>query len=53
MLMRVATTEGPACRRGVEYEVANGEIIPNLGEKKFQGVSDEGVARASPRKYAA
>ena len=38
--------ESVASRRGVEYEVANGVRIPNLGEKKFKGESEEGVARA-------
>ena len=37
--------EGPASKRGVEYEVANGEKIPNLGEKKFRGVTIEGKSR--------
>jgi hypothetical protein len=41
----VEVKESPASRRGVKYEVANGVRIPNLGEKKFQAVSDEGVAR--------
>ena len=27
--------EGPAARRGVEYDVANGIRIPNLGEKNY------------------
>ena len=30
---------------GVEYEVANGVRIPNLGEKQFTAVSAEGVGR--------
>ena len=34
-----------ASRRGVQYEVANGERIPNLGQKTFQGVTPEGVRR--------
>lgn len=38
-------TEGPASTRGVKYEVANGVEIPNLGERKFVGVTEEGVAR--------
>ena len=32
MVSAVKTVEGPASRRGVVYEVANGETIPNLGE---------------------
>ena len=45
MLESVETKEGPASRRGVEYEVANGVRIPNLGEKRFTGVSEEGKTR--------
>ena len=29
----------------MEYEVANGIRIPNLGEKKFVGTSTEGISR--------
>ena len=29
----------------MEYEVANGVRIPNLGEKTFKGVSNEGLRR--------
>ena len=32
-------------RKGVEYEVANGTRIPNLGEKKFTGTTEEGMQR--------
>ena len=45
MLPDVEVKEGPASKRGVEYEVANGEKIPNLGEKKFRGVTIEGKSR--------
>ena len=45
MLPDVETRECAASRRGVEYEVANGEKIPNLGEKKFRGTTREGKAR--------
>ena len=45
MLGSVETKEGAASRRGVEYEIANGETIPNLGEKRFMAVSEEGVTR--------
>ena len=41
----VDITEGPACRRGVTYEVANGVEIPNLGERKFLGFTEEGGQR--------
>jgi hypothetical protein len=45
MLNTVKTQEGPAQRRGVVYEVANGVRIPNWGEKRFVGVSNEGIER--------
>ena len=45
MLQTIETKDGPAKKRGAEYEVANGERIPNLGEKKFIGMSEEGVER--------
>ena len=32
-------------KKGVRYEVADGTLIPNLGEKKFIAVNDSGVAR--------
>ena len=38
-------SKGPASKRSTEYEVANGERIPNFGEKKFLGVATEGVSR--------
>ncbi len=45
MLMSVETKEGDQRRRGVEYEVANGVSIPNLGEKRFIGHTEEGCMR--------
>ena len=45
MVKSVAVQEGPASKRGVKYEVANGVRIPNLGEKKFSGSSEEGIER--------
>ena len=45
MVSSVEGTEGPASKRGVKYEVANGYRIPNLGEKKFVGHSEEGSMR--------
>jgi hypothetical protein len=42
MLLSVQTTEGEAFKRGVEYEVASGTTIPNLGEKCFVAVAEEG-----------
>ena len=41
----VPTEEGAAFKRGVKYEVANGTVIPNLGEKKFEAASEDGVTR--------
>ena len=41
-LQSVQTKEGPASKRGTEYEV---ERIPNLREKQFLGVTTEGVSR--------
>lgn len=39
-------TPGDASKRGVMYEVANGDRIPNLGEKVFTGCTNaEGIAR--------
>ena len=35
MLTSVDTVGGEASRRGVQYEVASGTLIPNLGEKRF------------------
>lgn len=37
-------TESATCKRGVVYEVASGTQIPNLGERKFLGVMDNGNA---------
>ena len=37
--------EGGPCKRGVEYEVANGVQIPNLGEREFVGVTEGGGHR--------
>ena len=45
MLTNVDTVCGEAKKRGVEYEVATGELIPNLGEKRFVAVSEGGVTR--------
>ena len=45
MLESIMTKEGLASKRGVEYEVANGVKIPNLGEKKFVGMTQEGSSR--------
>jgi len=37
--------ESEASRGGVEYEVANCDFIPNLGEKKFAVITTEGTLR--------
>ena len=41
----IETLEGPDKKRGIQYEVADGTLIPNLGEKKYEAVSDAGVRR--------
>ena len=46
MLTSVELKEGLASKRGVQYEVANGVRIPNLGEKHLQGFRDEGLERS-------
>ena len=45
MIVTADIQEGLNSRNGVEYEVANGIRIPNLGEKRFVGVTEEGVSR--------
>jgi len=45
MLKSVETKESWGSKKGVEYEVANGDTIPNLGEKKFHGVTENGITR--------
>ena len=45
MVNSVETKDGAASRRGTEYEVANGETIPNLGEKTFLGETEEGFKK--------
>ena len=42
MLASVELKEGEACKRGVQYEVASGTLIPNLGEKRFVAVGEQG-----------
>ncbi len=37
--------EGAALKKGVQYEVANGYQIPNLGERQFLGITEEGGHR--------
>ena len=38
----VPASESPGSRRGQEYTVANGEPLPNLGEKLVEGVDKDG-----------
>ena len=45
MLQNIDTKQGNAYKRGVKYEVANGEVIDNLGEKTFEGVLESGEVR--------
>ena len=46
MLGSIILREGLQALRGVEYEVANGITIPNLGERKFTGETEAGVRRS-------
>ena len=46
MLSSVETKEGAASKTEVEYDIATGALILNLGEKKFQAASQEGVTRS-------
>lgn len=46
MIMSVKVAEGIASRRGTKYETANGVRIPNLGEKIFRGVIEDGTEKA-------
>ena len=39
-------SEGAACKGGQHYECANGSQIPNLGERKFLGITEEKGRRA-------
>ena len=45
ILKSIDLVEGVAYKRGVKYEVANGIRIPTLCEKKFIGVTENGIAR--------
>ena len=45
ILKSIDLVEGMAYKRGVKYEVANGIRIPNLGEKIFNGFTEDGMAR--------
>ena len=41
----VELTEGPAKKRGVKYQVADGRELENLGEKSFRAITTEGFGR--------
>jgi hypothetical protein len=45
MISSIETKPGEASRRGAKYEVADGTIIRNHGEKRFVAESEEGVKR--------
>lgn len=45
MLECIKTAEGEAMKRGVKYEVADGALIPDEGEKVYEGVTEEGNKR--------
>ena len=45
MLSMMEIKDSPQSRRGVDYEVANGIKIPNLGQKQFTGYDEAGVER--------
>ena len=45
MLESIETVEGEAYRKGVQYEVASGTLIPNLGEKRFVAMGEGGQMR--------
>ena len=41
-LWSVAVVEGEALRKGVKYELADGTLIDNMGEKRFVAITAEG-----------
>ena len=43
LLTSIPTAPSAASRRGVEYEVANGQRVPNEGEKRFNAITEDGV----------
>lgn len=45
MLTSIGTFVGEETKRGVQYEVASGSLIPNYGEEKFMAVDSNGLAR--------
>jgi hypothetical protein len=45
MVASVEVTEGMPCKQGVQYELASGTLIPNLGEKNFVAEDEGGTKR--------
>ena len=45
MIQSVDLLTGNPYQRGIEYEVADGTRIQNQGEKKFLGITEEGINR--------
>ena len=45
MLTNIDTVPGPQQRRGVQYEVATGDLIDSLGEKRFVAVAENSIMR--------
>ena len=45
MALNVDLEEGAKFKKGVQYEIASGELIPNLGEKRMEATTDQGVVR--------
>ena len=52
VLTKVKKKKGIACIRRAEYELANGEHMPNLGEKTFSGITCEGTVRETVAQVA-
>ena len=46
ILEDMESRQGGPYQRGVECEVANGVQIPNMGERKFHGVTAEGSMKS-------
>ena len=46
ILKSVPTVQGDPYKKGVKYEVANGQLIPNLGQKTFAGENEGGLRRS-------
>ena len=45
MLKTIPVTTGVAKNRGVTYETANGDVLPNEGENKFRIISERGSVK--------